>query len=176
MSERRPTDQPTEQPTLLSEDEKGALLTAAAVLDQEVDRLLNILRAREEIAHFTTGVRQLLHDIETVPGQLAQRTASLQSEIVKGEAALAHMQQRVAAAKEEHGLLLDSLKAEAAPLRTMLDEERSRVKAERQGLAAESEAMRSEYEREKAELSAKLEALQADIGKAEALRKALTTL
>jgi chromosome segregation ATPase len=161
---------------LLSEDEKGALLTAAAVLDQEVDRLLNILRAREEIAKFTTGVRQLLHDIETVPGQLAQRTGALQGEIARGEAALTRIQERVAAAKEEHALLLDTLKAEAAPLRTRLDEEHARVKAERQGLAAESEAMRSEYEKEREALTAKLATLQADIAKAEALRKELTTL
>jgi chromosome segregation ATPase len=166
----------TTAPVLLSEDEKGSLLTALSVLDTEVDRLLRLAGAREEVTRFTASARQLLERVETLPQQLHRQSAGLSMEIAKAESALTALHERKAREQRDHDALLAKLQREAQAARQAHEAEVGQLKAERQALAEERAALKQDFEQERAEMEATLKVLRADIAQAEDLRERLTSL
>ena len=84
--------------SILSDAELGALMTASTALDNEVERLLRLLGARDELQKLTDKVRLLVQAL----APLHQRQAALHQAIAEQEATLAALKEATAEAEHKH--------------------------------------------------------------------------
>jgi chromosome segregation ATPase len=162
-----------EAPDVLSPEELGRLETACVVLDNEVERILNVRSARDEVSQITIKVRSLL----ALVGPLQTRLRAMQAEIEQLEARSPQLRERLAEQARRQAEQRRAWQAEVvqhdtamAELTQARDALQGQFHGELNNLQRDLAARRAEKETELAALEAAAEAL------AEAKRQELTAL
>jgi chromosome segregation ATPase len=179
-----------EAPDVLSPDELGRLETACVVLDNEVERILNVRSARDEVALVSARVRELL----ALAGPLQARLRAVEQETQQLEARhpqlihrLEEHERRQQAQREAWREQVLAHEAEIAELTRAKEGLQAAYHGERNNLERDLQAVRAEREAEIAALedasqarleekAAELAVLEDRIAQAQQLLGQLTAL
>jgi chromosome segregation ATPase len=175
---------------VLSPDELGRLETACVVLDNEVERILNVRSARDDVAQITARVRALLALAEPVYARLRavdQEIAQLEARRPQLLRQLEEVERRHQAQREAWQADVLAHEAEIAELTRARDGLQTEYHGERNNLERDLQAVRAEREaalaaREEASLArleekaAELAVLEDRIAQAQQLLGQLTAL
>jgi chromosome segregation ATPase len=179
-----------EAPDVLSPDELGRLETACVVLDNEVERILNVRSARDEVALVSARVRELLAlagPLQAALGRVERQTEQLTARHPQLIERIAEQERRRDAQREAWQAEVLAHEAEVAELTRATEGLQAAYHGERNNLERDLQAVRAEREAEIAALedasqarleekAAELAVLEDRIAQAQQLLGQLTAL
>lgn len=168
---------------LQSTQELGAVETACALLDQEVERLTRLVGARERIQGVTTQVRTLLAAVQPLQTRKEQLAQEIQEHEQTRTEQLAEAQ-RIA---DEHQARLDQARQAVEEQEALARTLREAAATEQAALEAKTQALEADYtvkrdtaqrahEAHMRQLQVQIETLEQQVKDAQALRDRLTAL
>lgn len=171
-------------------EELGALETACAIIDAEVERAMRLRDAREDIGLVTAKVRAVVAHARDVQA----RVDTVQTELVASEQRLSQLQQRVIYDERNQHQQREAWQHEVQAQKQIMAEQQARLaqieedyRTAREGLLTRLAAEKAQQEHAQAEMlqahqaqieqkKAELHALETQVQTAQRLRDQLTAL